>query len=240
MPSTPALPLLLFTRCRARFRFSRSHTSSISAADAGRSVARVVVGASIPPMVPGRTSSPSGPSKARHNWIFGCSALMRPRSYWPRFPFGPSVPGPTMPAADFCAAVTRLTTGSVPDRDTTQTSRDKFDHCPHATAGFTLRALDGYGLCDVSPARPALTPPIRFLSIGPCGCSALPPDPASRRRPCASLAFTSIRLAEDFHLQVVEHARRTTERATARVALSPVVRKNLLLDLDAFRRKGDG
>jgi hypothetical protein len=29
--------------------------------------------------------------------------------------------------------------------DTAQTSRDKFDRCPHATAGFTLRALDGLG-----------------------------------------------------------------------------------------------
>jgi hypothetical protein len=47
----------------------------------------------------------------------------------------------------------RLTTRSVLFVDAAQTSRDKFDCCPHATAGFTLRALDGYGLRGLLPAR---------------------------------------------------------------------------------------
>src|SRR5947209_20042709 len=39
------------------------------------------------------------------------------------------------------------------------------------------------------PARPALTPQIRFLYIGSRVCPTLLSDPASRRRPCASLSL---------------------------------------------------
>src|SRR5437016_12678230 len=39
------------------------------------------------------------------------------------------------------------------------------------------------------PARPALTPQIRFLYIGSRVCSTLLSDLASRRRPCASLSL---------------------------------------------------
>src|SRR3954447_25788643 len=47
-------------------------------------------------------------------------------------------------------------------------------------------ALDFAATCLlVRPGRPR----IRFLSIGPRFCSTLPSDPASRRRPCASLAL---------------------------------------------------
>ena len=46
-----------------------------------------------------------------------------------------------------------------------------------------------------SPLVRRRMPPIRFLFIGSRVCSTLPSDPASRRRPCASLPFTSIRLA---------------------------------------------
>jgi hypothetical protein len=45
-----------------------------------------------------------------------------------------------------------------------------------------------------------------FLFIGSHVCSTLPSDLASRQRPCVLLSFTSIRLAGDFHPQVVEHA----------------------------------
>src|SRR5947208_17105741 len=60
--------------------------------------------------------------------------------------------------------------------------------CPLLTS-FTLCAFDGYGLRDHMPARPALTPQIRFLYIGSRVCSTLLSDPASRRRPCASLSL---------------------------------------------------
>jgi hypothetical protein len=39
------------------------------------------------------------------------------------------------------------------------------------------------------PARPTLAPSIRFLFIGSHFCSTLPSDPASPRRPCASLTL---------------------------------------------------
>src|SRR5215208_4365743 len=84
-------------------------------------------------------------------------------------------------------------------RDTRQISRGKFERFRCTTAGFTLRALDGYGLCGLMPAGPALTPQIRFLFIGPHLCLALLSDPASRRRPWGRLSFTSIRLDQDFH-----------------------------------------
>jgi hypothetical protein len=61
-------------------------------------------------------------------------------------------------------------------------------------------ALDGYGLRDGSPLVWPQQPLIRFLFVKLQLRSTLPPDPASRRRPCASLPFTTIRLVEDFHL----------------------------------------
>jgi len=50
------------------------------------------------------------------------------------------------------------------------------------------------------------------LFIGPRVCSTLPSDPASRRQPLR-FAITSppSGCEEDFHLQAVEHARRTKE-----------------------------
>jgi len=54
---------------------------------------------------------------------------------------------------------------------------------------FTLCVLDRYGLRDHWPARPTLTLQIRFLYIGSRFCSTLPSDPASQRRPCASLSL---------------------------------------------------
>src|SRR6266567_9008222 len=70
-----------------------------------------------------------------------------------------------------------------------QISRDKFDRFPRATTEFTLCVLDRYGLRDHWPARPTLTPQIRFLYIGSRFCSTLPSDLTSRRRPCASLSL---------------------------------------------------
>src|ERR1035438_7563879 len=88
---------------------------------------------------------------------------------------------PTMPSADFCAAV-RLPCGSLSRRnDTEQISRGKLNRLLRTAAGSTLRALDGYGLRGNFPACPTLTPCIRFLSIDSRICSTLPSDPASRR-----------------------------------------------------------
>jgi hypothetical protein len=93
--------------------------------------------------------------------------------------------------------------------DQRQPSRGKLDHLQCTTAESTLCIFDGYGLRNLALARPTLTPLIRFLFIGSHFCSTLPSDLASRQRPSALLSFTSIRLATDFHPQVVEHARHT-------------------------------
>src|SRR5215471_13699568 len=123
-----------------------------------------------------------------------------------------------MPSADFCSAVRRPRGRLSPlAGDTKQTSRGKLNRLRCTAAESTLRALDGYGLRDTLPARPALTPRIRFLSIGSHLCSTLPSDPASRRQP---LRFTNPSppsgWVEDFHLQATEHARHTTKRARVR------------------------
>jgi hypothetical protein len=91
-------------------------------------------------------------------------------------------------------------------------ARGKFDRLPHATAGFATSALDGYGLRDQLPARPApyASYPVlvhRFVRL--LHASFRP-----------SVARTPLRFAmtsppsgcqKDFHLQTVEHARHTTK-----------------------------
>jgi hypothetical protein len=104
----------------------------------------------------------------------------------------------TMPSADFCHAII-APCGAISLGGTWQTSRGKFDRCQRTAAGFTLRALDGYGLGGLMPAGPALAPQIRSPFAGPRLCLALLSDLASRRRPWGRLSFTSIRLDRDLH-----------------------------------------
>jgi hypothetical protein len=88
---------------------------------------------------------------------------------------------PTMPSADFCPAI-RLPRDSLSRRsDTEQISRGKFNRLLRTIAESTRRIFDGYGLRGKSPARPTLTPCIRFLFIDSRICSTLLSDPASRR-----------------------------------------------------------
>jgi len=129
--------------------------------------------------------------EARHYWRFCRHPLRRhmdllaPLTVWA---FLPRRRVSTMPAADFCPGVRRPHDLLSPEAgDAGQISRGKLDRPPRTTAGFTLCTLDGYGLRGSTPARPALTPRIRFLFIGSRVCSPLPSDPASRRRPCGSL-----------------------------------------------------
>src|ERR1700730_7771093 len=132
-----------------------------------------------------------------------------------------------MPSADFCSAVMRpLGRLSRLADDTGQISRGKLNRLQCTTAGSTLCTLDGYGLRDTLPARPALAPRIQFLFIGSHLCSTLPSDPASRRQP---LRFTNPSppsgWVEDFHLQAIEHARHTTNplpREVGRVVVGEV------------------
>jgi hypothetical protein len=70
-----------------------------------------------------------------------------------------------MPSADFCPAIKLPLDSLSRQSDTEQISRGKLSRLPCAVAGSTLRTFDGYGLRGKLPARPALTPYIRFLSI---------------------------------------------------------------------------
>src|SRR6516164_322493 len=89
-----------------------------------------------------------------------------------------------MPSADFCAAI-RSPRGSLSCKSgtTAQISPGKSDRLPR-----TLPDLQTWPLMDMDFAtrcplvRPRM-PPIRFLSVRPRCCSALPSDAASRRPP---------------------------------------------------------
>src|SRR5438874_9851387 len=112
----------------------------------------------------------------------------------------------------------RLTASSVP-KDTMQISRSKPDSLHRTPAGFTVLAIDGYGLCDILPARPtsAASYPVSVRRVATL-------LHASFRR---SLAVPPLRFASasppsgctgDFHPQTVGHVRHT-----ARCAPPPAV-----------------
>src|SRR5580698_9741934 len=84
IPSTPALPLLAFTRRNASFRFSRSHTSSINRfVLAGLSVPFIIPDDSVSAL-PASWPSPVGAEeKSSSIWIFCCLSFLRLMAYWP-------------------------------------------------------------------------------------------------------------------------------------------------------------
>jgi hypothetical protein len=205
IPSAPGAPLLALTRRNASFKFSRSTISSIVGfVLAGLSGAFVVLNDSDPSPPVFRASPVGEQEKSRLLWMFCRMSLLTHvllasllvRAFNHRFRLSLSVDSafrlwsaslalptswPTMPSADFCSAV-RMPRGSLSRRnDTEQISRGKFNRLLRTVAGSTLCVLDGYGLRGKLPARPTLTPCIRFLSIDSRICSTLPSDPASRR-----------------------------------------------------------
>jgi hypothetical protein len=96
---------------------------------------------------------------------------------------------PTMPSADFCAAVRPpygdLSLVAETPRRSPEVRPTAFTARPPDLPPRPLMTVDFAITCPlVRPGRPHY---IRFLSIGPRLCSTLPSDPASRRRPCASL-----------------------------------------------------
>ena len=118
-----------------------------------------------------------------------------------------------MPSADFCAVFGRPCSRPSPSRDAAQTSRGKPDCLPRTTAGSTLGALDGYGLCGERPARPAPR----------ASCPVLVHRPARLLRASfrPHLAATPLRFASpsppsgwagDSHPQAVRHARHTAQK----------------------------
>jgi len=92
MPSTPADPLLPTTCLNARFRFSESHTASISplTASTGPSLPYAAVSVSTPFTSNSRASPSPPPAKASRSCLFGRLPSTRLTAYRPLLPFGPS------------------------------------------------------------------------------------------------------------------------------------------------------
>src|SRR5665213_1876505 len=100
IPSTPALPLLAFTRRNASFRFPRSHTSSINRFVLTGLSGSLTTGHDSVSSLPASRASPVGVrEKSSSVWIFRRMSLLRFMSYLPLLSFGPSttVPGSAYP-----------------------------------------------------------------------------------------------------------------------------------------------
>ena len=245
IPSTPGLPLFLRTRFHAISRFSRLHTSSIScSAEAGLLDAGFAANGSALGEPPERASPPPAGSKATEQWVFCRVPLMRRQSYLPlpivrafsyRFrlrlsvcsAFRLGVPhepcrlrGLLCPLLTSAPRSVALRLPQFPSWRRSQISQGKFDRLPR-----TLPDLQTWPLMDMDFAtccplvRPRM-PPIRFLSVRPRFCSALPSDAASRRPPlCFANPSPPSGWTGDFHPQALEHAWHTTN--TLRVSLLP-------------------
>src|ERR1700756_2559310 len=95
-----------------------------------------------------------------------------------------------MPVADFCPTVRVDRSTLSPDSGTCgrppEVSSTAFNAQPPNLQPAPLMDMDFAVLCPLVRRR---MPHIRFLSIGSRLCSTLLSDPASRRRPCASLSL---------------------------------------------------
>src|ERR1022692_3958684 len=95
-----------------------------------------------------------------------------------------------MPAADFCPTVRVDRSTLSPDSGTwnrsPEVSSTAFNAQPPNLQPALLMDVDFATICPLVQRR---MPRIRFLSIGSRLCSTLLSDPASRRRPCASLSL---------------------------------------------------
>src|SRR4051794_3722708 len=221
MPSTPGAPLLRTTARNAASMFSGSQIASIRlAVCAGRSGSAIAVATSTS-CASGRGASPlPGIGKSSISWIGGRGVVMRRPSY---LPFPSTLIGdrsglqpprrPTTPSADFCAVVRRpcgpLSPAGLPS-DTMQISWGKPSVLPRTSAGFTVSALDGYGLRDRQPARPAGAAsypiPVRRIAISLHASFrrslAVPPLRFTRASPPSGCTG-------DFHPQDAGHAQHT-------------------------------
>ena len=165
IPSTPGAPLLRTPARNAASMFSGSQIASIRyAVDAGFSGSEVAMTTSASRTIRRGVSPRPGVGKSNSSWDGGRFVVMRRPSYLP-FPSTPCgdrsglwpPKRPTTPSADFCTAVREPCGALGPSGypwDTTQISWGKPRSLPRTPAGFTVQALDGYGLRDFLPARP--------------------------------------------------------------------------------------
>ena len=97
---------------------------------------------------------------------------------------------PNTPSADFCRPVridrSTLSPESRTDSRSPEVSSTAFHTRPPDLQPEPLMDVDFVVTSQLVRLR---MPLIRFLFIGPCVCSTLLSDPASRRRPCASLSL---------------------------------------------------
>src|ERR1019366_8057614 len=171
---------------------------------AGFSVPVIAPDGSAPSLPASRAAPVSAEEKSSSIWVFCCLSSLRLMAYWPlllvrafghRFRLGLSIAPPfgirsaslalptsrpNMPSADFCPAVKPPFDSLSRRSGTEQIPWGKHSRLPCTVAGSTFCTFDGYGLRGKLPARPALTPPIRFLSIDSHVCSTLLSDLASR------------------------------------------------------------
>jgi hypothetical protein len=98
---------------------------------------------------------------------------------------------PIMPSADFCGTVTEDCSSLSPfPGHTADLPGSVVGPSVHQRLIYKARPTVDGGLCCSVPARPErATPHSRFVFLTPHICSTLPSDPASRRRPCASLVL---------------------------------------------------
>ncbi len=174
-------------------RLSRSTTASMSGPEAaGVSGREAAVPTSVPCGAALGASPVASVPKASSSWIFCRLAITRSPVLLPPPTFRPSAGRgrPTMPSADFCPAITRLAAGSAPrSGHGADLPRQARPPSPHTRRIYCPRPLIAVDFAVIRPLVRPGQPPIRFLSIGSRLCSALPSDPTSRWRPCASLTL---------------------------------------------------
>jgi hypothetical protein len=164
---------------------------------AGLSVPRFTVNDSVPPPRPFGASPLYSPAKANNSWLFCRLSLMSRAAYLPL----PSTPCgdrsglqhlavPNTPSADFCRPVRTgcpiLSPVSRTNGRPPEVSSTAFRTQPPDLQPVSLMDMD---FAIISPLVRHRMPQIRFLYIGSYVCSALLSDPASQRRPCASLSL---------------------------------------------------
>jgi len=95
-----------------------------------------------------------------------------------------------MPSADFCCEI-KAPCGAFSHDSATRSRSPEVSSTAFGAQPPDLQPvpLMDMGFAIIGPLARHRMPRIRFLSIGSRLCSTLPSDPASRRRPCASLSL---------------------------------------------------
>ncbi len=133
--------------------------------------------------------TPPAVRKARSNWLFSRLSLMSSAADSPLLTVQAFIPpGTTMPSADSSRPIgmdhSILSLAAKTGERSPEVSSTAFSARPPDLQPAPLMERDFANPCSL--VRHGM-PRIWFLSIGPRLCSTLPSDPASRRRPCASL-----------------------------------------------------